>query len=282
MDESTPPTPPRAPRIVPLDYAPGESRLRRRLIKWSVVVTVLVSFSMIGYRYGPHAWLFARQWYWQQQCMNFNAPADLVVYGPLPDGAAAVVPSYMDGASPDVAALLQPLSRGGFGAAPPTNPPGVISRVPICWVRFLDATRNVPSAGSGKAAGVVFCHDRVSPAGHRRLVTVEYPAIQMFSPDGGAIWLDREGFSAQVYGPAGWNGCRQLQAAPATAWLAEYPYRLPTPSRFYAGQPDPADASHFSMEYEWSDGVHGFVDGWLNDDDTIMLKIRPGQGAAPR
>jgi hypothetical protein len=40
------------------------------------------------------------------------------------------------------------------------------------------------------------------------------------------------------------------------------------PRRIFAGQPDPTDASHFTIAYEWPDCVRGTIDGRLRDDDT--------------
>jgi hypothetical protein len=52
---------------------------------------------------------------------------------------------------------------------------------------------------------------------------------------------------------------------------------LPFPQRVYAGQIDPADSSHFTIEYVWPDGVHGFLDGYLRAD-RVDLAVRPGTG----
>jgi hypothetical protein len=40
--------------------------------------------------------------------------------------------------------------------------------------------------------------------------------------------------------------------------------------RFYPGQPDPADAAHFTICYQFNDKL-GVIDGRLNADDTITL-----------
>ena len=45
--------------------------------------------------------------------------------------------------------------------------------------------------------------------------------------------------------------------------------------RVYAGQPDAADASHFTIAYE-IDGRPGVIDGWLRDQG---LELRPREGA---
>ena len=45
--------------------------------------------------------------------------------------------------------------------------------------------------------------------------------------------------------------------------------------RFYAGQPDAADASNFTIDYEL-DGRPGTIDGWLRNDG---LQLRPREGS---
>lgn len=45
--------------------------------------------------------------------------------------------------------------------------------------------------------------------------------------------------------------------------------------RVFAGQPDPADPTHFTIPYE-VDGHAGVIDGWLKED-RIELRPREGQ-----
>jgi hypothetical protein len=52
------------------------------------------------------------------------------------------------------------------------------------------------------------------------------------------------------------------------------------PLKLYAGQPDPKDASHFTIRYTAGE-EEGFIDGWLQDDDTVKLKQRPGAASRP-
>jgi hypothetical protein len=56
----------------------------------------------------------------------------------------------------------------------------------------------------------------------------------------------------------------------------ESPYRF----RFYAAQPDPADASHFTIDYDLND-TRGKIHGRLKDDGTIDLKPEAGTVALP-
>ena len=51
--------------------------------------------------------------------------------------------------------------------------------------------------------------------------------------------------------------------------------------RVFAGQPDPADPSHFTIDYESDAGRHT-MDGWLQPNDKVTFKIRRTAPAAPR
>jgi hypothetical protein len=46
--------------------------------------------------------------------------------------------------------------------------------------------------------------------------------------------------------------------------------------RVFAGQPDPRNASHFTIGYE-VDGKPGTIDGWLLKDLTVVLEPREGR-----
>ena len=48
--------------------------------------------------------------------------------------------------------------------------------------------------------------------------------------------------------------------------------------RFYAGQLDPNDPSHFTIDYELN-GVRNVIDGWLTDDDFLRIRPRGGKVA---
>ena len=50
--------------------------------------------------------------------------------------------------------------------------------------------------------------------------------------------------------------------------------------RFYAGQPDPADPSHFTIDHDLND-VRGKIHGRLKDDGTVELKPEAGTFGPP-
>jgi len=113
-------------------------------------------------------------------------------------------------------------------------------------------------------------HERTSPAGHRRLVCVDYaPGTTTFQP----AFIGGYNYDACVAPPATWT--KPLVAV-------EHGYELDVPSgyprhpplvRVYAGQPDANDQSHFTIRYQmW--GQEDVLDGWLGDDDEVRLVPR--------
>jgi hypothetical protein len=57
------------------------------------------------------------------------------------------------------------------------------------------------------------------------------------------------------------------------------PQRRPYNLRFFAGQSDPNDPTHFTVTYELN-GVKNTIDGYLTDDD--FLRIIPAAGRSIR
>jgi hypothetical protein len=50
--------------------------------------------------------------------------------------------------------------------------------------------------------------------------------------------------------------------------------------RWYAGQPDELDSTHFTIDYEIS-GHRGTIDGYLSDDGRqVRMQARPQQPAS--
>jgi hypothetical protein len=45
------------------------------------------------------------------------------------------------------------------------------------------------------------------------------------------------------------------------------------PLRLFAGQLDPNDASHFTIDYVIGD-QKGVIDGWLKEDGSVLLQKR--------
>jgi hypothetical protein len=103
---------------------------------------------------------------------------------------------------------------------------------------------------------LLFMHERRTKSGHRRLVVVRRttPAVRSSSdlPVSYSVWV--EDFN---------NGCSSIKTV---IEVLPHPSDLQSPAslRFFAGQPDPDDDSHFTIQYELN-GRPGIIDGTLND-----------------
>jgi hypothetical protein len=135
------------------------------------------------------------------------------------------------------------------------------------WDRFY----TIFSPPGGKRDATLLVHELHRPDAPPRLVVLE-----LF---GGADFVDSMpppyAFDITVIDPAGlWSRPKLVSNR---FWLS--PFRMPlppspqSPLRIYAGQLDPANPAHFTIDYEYR-GKTGTIDGWLQSDDTILLEPR--------
>jgi hypothetical protein len=187
--------------------------------------------------------------YHQHQCLSYSAPADQVVFDTEPGQVAHLAsdPHYLIATeiasrrrTPDWDSFLAKGFRGVTGLAPlpPNNP-------------------------------ILFMHERKSPNGTVRLVVVERTAGLAEPP------LFIAGFDVEAFAIEPGRIVRPPHWLPF-AWDIDVAYN-PGPHRdirIYAGQVDPADASHFTIRYE-SGGKTNIADGNLGDDGEVHLAARP-------
>jgi len=274
-----------SPEPIILSYGRAPRWWETRWARRVAITGILLAFLAPAVYFAPRCCEYMSFWYCQRQCAKFNPPPTTVVYERLPFGsvAPAIVPPYMSADDPEVRILW----HGGSQAEPffEKIPPVEVNRVPICWLQFMQQT----GYGAGPAdGGVVFCHELVNPLGATRLVTVRLSRGGL----GGGV-LPKQ-FDAAVYAPATWTNPRPQglgsgQLAPVAGAIFLEWGRLPMPPgsrllrprRVFPGQTDPGNASHFTIEYEWPDSVHGFIDGWLLSNDAVNLVVRPGPGDIP-
>jgi hypothetical protein len=141
---------------------------------------------------------------------------------------------------------------------------GWVTTIPEPWTKFsLYWGGSSPMTG-----GTLFLHERRTRAGERRLIAVD--AVSMIFPR--TLQLQ-----ANVFGPA--IGMAPAQRKSAVVRVLNFPFDADE-MRIYAGQPDPADASHFTMRYEIGNR-HGLIDGWLRDDDTVVIEPREQSPTQP-
>jgi hypothetical protein len=135
-----------------------------------------------------------------------------------------------------------------------------------CWREFY-ALFSPPGR---KVQGTVFLHEMRRPDGERRLVALEASNVN----NG---WHDRLGgriaFEYHVFAPASpWRRATLLANAPLNLSI---PYQdgAGVHLQVLAGQPDPADAAHFTLKVR--NGPRSITfDGWLGPDDTLLLEPR--------
>jgi hypothetical protein len=222
-----------------LQYAAPPSAWRVYLRR-AALPLLLVSLVAVGILFGPAAVRHVELISWQRRAMQYTLPSDHVVYESDPARAAALLRSSSD---------FLPLNSSGV-------PVVEFSRI---WREFY--SRAEPPGR--KPGALLFLHERHTPEGQHRLVAIDTQS----SP--GALAPGSVGIA--VFRPG------SLMRRPAL--LSEEAWRTPFNGarslRIYAGQADEADPSHLVIRYEL-DGASGTIDGWLRDDDRVILELRHG------
>lgn len=267
----------------PLDYA-SRPRVRRRSLWRMGVLASLAVCGVLAYRYGPPLWLHGEYLLLQRAALRHTAPADRVVYEQDPAEARVLLgrgylpvfvgnPRYV-GLRSLAMQCGPPESLDAPDANGPPEPPAVAGhRAPA----FVALPTLIPSATMFGAG--VFLHARRDPAGRQRLVIV-----QAILRESGLPGRTPELYVG-TYIPAGWRPGGRIRGS--SSWRSVRPFEDfedDTPVRLYAGQPDPADPSHFTIRYSRA-GRGGTLHGYLGDDGRVTLEARgdaPGRPPPPQ
>lgn len=221
-----------------IDYAPHPSnRRRRRIVAWSIYTMVVLLLLPVGIKGGTAALHRMQLSYWQRKAMDYSLPPNAVVY----DNDPHRVPGL--------------LSRAGYVAAGS----GAMSDAEP-WRRFYELL----SPPGRRPAPTLFLHERRNSRGEPRLVVVEE------SP---AVFVGTENVGTALT----WMVCRRHTDRSSTL-SAESNFGLSIdregPVRYFAGQPDPNDDTHFVIPFEVGPKRYR-IEGWLRDDDTIDVNTHP-------
>jgi hypothetical protein len=245
-----------------LEYGRSMTR-RRRWFRRAIFLSLLV--ALVGYpswRWGPRALATTRLLYWQNRCLNFIPARDQIAYEEDADAARKLLASGKEYSA-------YALNRTQY--KDPAAAQTAAAYVPNCWTNFgaLAGPSYAPWAGTPYGA-VVFLHERVSPAGHRRLVMVRYiPETNTFNP----YFLAGFNYDTKAITPATMT---KPPAQPMRGYaidvISTWP-KVPPKVRMYCGTIDPADASHFTIRYEFW-GKSDTLDGYLGDNDNITITPR--------
>ena len=238
-----------------LDYAPyptARRRWMRRLRRvWPVALLLIVASLSIAY--GPGVW---RRWQvikLQEACMTAELPTDRPMWEWEPVAAKALV-----AARPGE----YELNSDGFAVRTDSRWAALASVLGVrAWV-------DVPS---GSARVTLFCHERHTPDGRRRLVTVEgwryCTVIDPVAWSGGdgprVVWQEKLGY------------------APAITDAIDASGGLSGPSRFMAGVPDPVDPTRFSALFV-TRGVPATFEYRLGNDDRVTMRLLDPEGFIAR
>lgn len=234
-------TAPSAP-AAPLAYAPY--RRRRRGRRWAAAGLLLAGLAVAAWRFGPPYWRQGKYLWWQHRCMARAEPPDRVVYEDDPAAGDRLLAAGGD---------YQP----AFGPATPSAGAGR----PVVYQPRLLAER--PDLGKNP---VLFLHARRAPGGRERLVVVRMLVGQ---PLGQRLVVVR----ATAMDPASWAAGSTAMPINSPRYTSGLWYLRPSDRlRCFAGQPDPADPSHFTIRYE-RDGVAGTFHGRLRNDDLVALTV---------
>lgn len=233
------------PKVPNLEYAPPpkrRTRWHRRVRRW----VPLAVAALIAWQYGPPAYHGGRFAYFQWLCGRYEAPPTTVACDEPGRWGGATPPFLSAATDPDPLAELARLWPAAYGG--PRGP-----ATPL----FFPAT---PGGGV-----LLFLHWRTSAGGRERLVI-----LRRVSPALRQSWDAPLAFQAAAVP-------RLRPWADGGHWPHERPALLPevipqaytddptkVAVRFYAGQPDPADASRFTIGFE-VEGQPGTVDGQLVD-----------------
>lgn len=228
---------------------------------WGAICIAVGVFALV---WGPRCWRWAKVAYWRQQCLAYMAPGDQVVLELDGDKAGK---------------LLQ--SGQGYAAwsGLPGKPAAMLAVRPFdeYWSEYYP-----PSSWSPPALAVLFLHGRQVRGGKEKLVMVVAGPVTVGRPNIGfvlGIVADphpKTGPSARLGGPMPAAGMR------AVAFNSRFDKAAAARNlRFFAGQPDPHDKSHFTIKYEIGNQA-GTIDGYLqSSDDEVLLEVRDGPATMP-
>ncbi len=125
------------------------------------------------------------------------------------------------------------------------------------------------------AAVTLFCHQRSRPDGKRRLVIIEMNGPQISGPGAGHRLEPTALIAVSVYEIGSMLQPPRLLSDGQLDVLQ----LSPVPFRLFAGQADPADLSHFTIDFTAA-GQRRAINGWLLDNDSVRLDFPPSPPVA--
>ena len=238
-----------------LDYASCRPHGQRRWIwRITVISTIILTAAFLVFRIPP-VWGKLRVLYLQHQCAQYSPPVTEAVYE-LSGGASSrtEIPNGSIQAR-DAQGILR------------------VREQPPCLAEYANAEPVLFRTST--PAALLFMHDMKSPKGDRFLVVVwrrhQPPADETLAAS----------LRTDVYLPATFQ--KRLRCVfSSDGYTIKDCKRGPVLSygkvlRFYAGQIDNQNPSHFTVKYAL-DGLPGMIDGFVDDAGRVRLTARDGPG----
>lgn len=226
---------------VTLEYAKRPTWVRRRGLRATLIILLLGAIVAGAWYRHSIMWAARRglMLHAQRQCLDFTTPPGRVVY------------------EEDVTRASELLKQADYR---PTTLTADGQRIGAVW--WPAEIRNYPDAslwpkGTAGEEALLFLHERRTASGQTVLVCVK-------------AWMDRRlrrvRFGSRAVTLATWNSDSQTVGGRGGGAFEISDYYERTPLRIYAGQPDPSDASRFTVEYELN-GRRGILKGRVTDSN---------------
>jgi hypothetical protein len=224
-----------------LHYAPplplAQQQRVQRLIVWLALAAVVIIAGFVALPFLR----YLRVLQLQARCLDYQPASSSPVFDTRP------------AALPSLQRSDRNYSNGSINGVP------YVGYVPPAWRNFVSTA----TSGS-RAVAIPFLHRLRAPSGIERLVAVEL--VPLATAPSGTL------FSARVIAP-GISGepPRELAGTTTSMNCAVWPpFEELT---IYPGTVDPANPDHFTIHVV-SNGSSDLLDGWLRDDNTVVLERR--------
>lgn len=257
--------PPTSPASIPwahaapkLQYMPLRSRRRKRIVRAGLIALTLIVSVWAARHWGPphlkQLKLLARQ----RHLMNYSPPGTQIIYALNDPATEAVVAGRAD---------YQIVMSRGYTEITCLQSEEWADLTAVDWWR--------PSQPKTMMCPFAFLHERRTPSGRVILVNV----VICITPRLGGCQLLAAGecMTPASSQPGSFGVPLMLGTTGLDVQTSSPVSRL----RVYAGQPDPNDPTHFTIEYEWNEGSaspwkRGTIDGWARDSGDVKLQVRDG------
>ena len=221
---------------------PPEHPLRRA---GRIVVGLGVGISLlVGIYYWPTIKRFGARWYFERKCLTYQDPTDTIFY------------------SNDSKDYSRFSATSGYETDWRMWPKGQYVIRPNHWAEQLSSAQ---SGSSPRIAPTLFVHACNAPLGPELLVLVQ--AWRMADDP-----QHRLSLVPSAHQPL-WSTGIMPRNPPGGLDMCLMPTDV---VRLYCGKPDPADSSHFTIDYDLN-GVRGTIDGRLGSSGVVTLRPRSGR-----